>query len=155
MHIFTANYFHESWSNRGLPSFARTNKPPSPLEILKSSSRYVVKSQDAVLSPGIGTLRGGWPEILRAMLATAPCRGFSDCWIGDRLIFCPKISISSGRFTVDDISGGWKVPSLNFTCIIYSISISIPVQHLSFVLESIIRQNNQTSSKSKEHHQAN
>jgi len=101
------------WSRRELSSLTRTKSPPSPLEIRRSLSRYVVISQDFVLSPGIGTLRGGRPEIVRAIPATAFSRGPRDCCRGDKLMFWPKISMFSGRSIFDLISGGLNVPSLN------------------------------------------
>lgn len=103
------------WSRRGLPSLTSTKRPPSPLEIRKSSSRYVVRSQDLVRSPGIGSFRGGWPEIALDMLDTTSCSGERDCCKGDKLIFCPKMLTLSGRSILGFISGGSKVPSLNCT----------------------------------------
>lgn len=108
------------WSKRGLPSLASTKRPPSPLEMRRSLSRYVIRSQDLVRSPGMGILRGGWPEIARAIPAKASCRGLRDCWTGDKLIFWPKRFTFSGRLTLDLISGGCKVPSLNSTWIFIS-----------------------------------
>ena len=53
-----------------------------------------------------------------AMLANARCKGSSSSLTGPRLNFCPNMAICSGRFTDDDISGGWKLPSLNWTSIL-------------------------------------
>lgn len=104
------------FSIRGLPSLASTKRPPSPLEIRRSLSRYVVRSHDFVRSPGMGTFKGGWPEIARTTPTTASCRGLRDCCRGDKLILCPNISTFSGRSMLDLITGGWSVPSLNSTC---------------------------------------
>lgn len=115
--LHDSNDIPDNWSKRGLPSLASTKRPPSPLEIRRSLSRYVIRSQEFVRSPGMRILRGGWPEIPRAIPATASWRGLRDCWTGDKLIVWPKISIFSGRLTLDLISGGWKEPSLNVTYI--------------------------------------
>lgn len=104
------------WSRRELPSLARTNKPPSPLDIRKSLSRYVVISQELVLSPGMGILRGDWPEMTRDMFATTFSRGPRDCSRGPRLSCWPKMFMFSGRSILDFISGGCSDPSLNVTC---------------------------------------
>lgn len=104
------------WSRRGLPSLARMKRPPSPLDIRKSWSRYVVRSQELVLSPGMGIFRGGWPEMTRDMFSTRPCSGPRDCCRGCRLSFWPKMSTFSGSSTLDFISGGCTEPSLKVTC---------------------------------------
>ena len=102
-------------SRRGLPSLARTKSPPSPLEIWRSSSRQVIRSQELAWLPGMGTLSGGWPEMVLPIFAAASCRGLRDCWTGDKLIFCPNSSTFSGRSMLEFISGGCSVPSLNST----------------------------------------
>ena len=102
-------------SRRGLPSLARTKRPPSPLEIWRSSSRQVMRSQVLARLPGMGTLSGGWPEMVLPIFAAASCRGPRDCWMGDRLIFCPKRSTFSGSSTLEFICGGCSTPSLNST----------------------------------------
>lgn len=107
------------------PSLARTKRPPSPLDIRKSLSRYVVRSQELVLSPGMGILRGGWPEMTRDMFSTRPCSGPRDCCRGCRLSFWPKMSTFSGSSTLDFISGAWIEPSLNATCLHLEMSARV------------------------------
>lgn len=113
------------WSRSGLPSLARTKRPPSPLDIRKSLSRYVVRSQELVLSPGMGILRGGWPEMTRDMFSTRPWSGPRDCCRGCRLSFWPKMSTFSGSSTLDFISGAWIEPSLNATCLHLEMSARV------------------------------
>lgn len=50
---------------RELPSLMSTNTlPPSPLEIRRSSSRYVVSNHDCALLLEIGIFNGGWLEMV-------------------------------------------------------------------------------------------
>lgn len=106
-------------SRKELSSLTRTKSPPSPLEIRRSLSRYVVISQDFVHSPGIGNLTVGRPKIVWVIPAAAFSREPRDCCKGNKLMFWPKISMFPGR-SFDIISGGLSVnvPSLNPTCIL-------------------------------------
>lgn len=106
------------WSRSGLPSLTSTKRPPSPLEIRKSSSTYVNSNQDVPpRSPGNGILRGGRPYNEREILAAASCTGFRSCCTGERVMFCPNTSTLCGRSNWDLISGGLKLASVNWTCI--------------------------------------
>ena len=105
------------WSKRELPSLARMKRPPFPLEIRRSSSRYVIISQELVLSLGIGIFSGGWPEMACDMPSTTSCRGLRDCCTGERLRFWPKMLTFSGSSILDFISGGCIAASLNITCL--------------------------------------
>lgn len=83
---------------RELPSLIRTNTlPPSPLEILTSSSRYVVNNHDSTLRSEMENLIGGWLEMVFATDDAVSCTDVIKPLKGVRSIFCPRNSTFSGN----------------------------------------------------------
>lgn len=107
----------KSQFKRGLPSLTSTNMlPPSPLEIRRSSSRYVVSSHDSELRSGMENFNGGWLEIVLAKDEAVSCTEVSRPLNGERSIFCPRNSTFSGS-SIESVSCGVPItPSSNLIC---------------------------------------
>lgn len=99
---------------RGLPSLMSTNiLPASPLEIRRSSSRYVVSNHDSAFLFGIENFNGGWLEMVFATDEAVSCTEEIMPLKGVRSIFCPRNSTFSGN-SIESVSFGVPImPSSN------------------------------------------
>lgn len=98
--------------------------PPSPREIRRSSSRYVVSNQDSALVFEIENLIGGWLEIVFATDEAVFSMEDMMPWNGVRSIFCPKNSTFSG-ITSESVS--WGVPMTPSSNLIWKNRLSMKI----------------------------
>lgn len=100
--------------NRELPSLTSTKiLPASPLEIRRSSSRYVVSSHDSALLFEIENFNGGWLEMVLATEEAVSWTEVIKPLKGVKSIFCPRNSTFSGK-TMESVSCGVPImPSSN------------------------------------------
>lgn len=112
-------------SNKGLASLTDTKTMPlSPLEIRRSSSRYVITSHAWELSARKGNLRGGCPDITLVMEYTAVWRDWKGPWNAAKSNFWPRKSMFSG-ISRDSINWGASMtPSSSFICKRLGLQIS-------------------------------
>lgn len=103
---------------RGLPSLMKTKTlPASPLEIRRSSSRYVVSNHDWAFLFEIENFNGGWLEMVLANDEAVSWTEESMPLKGERSIFCPKNSIFSGK-TSESVT--WGVPIIPSSNLIWT-----------------------------------